>query len=106
MKGSWRRPTAFTTRAGARATPTAAPIERGFSLREAEITFSGSVDPYFDLWTILAIGDGEIEIEEGYVQTRKFVPGLQVKAGKFFSGFGYVNRQHPHQWDFVEQALP
>jgi hypothetical protein len=82
------------------------PLERGFSLREAEITFSGSVDPYFDLWTILAVGDGGIAIEEGYVQTRRFLPGLQLKAGRFFSGFGYLNRQHPHQWDFVDRALP
>jgi hypothetical protein len=82
------------------------PIERGFSLREAEVAFSGAVDPYFDLWTILAVTDGEIAIEEGYVQTRRFLPGLQLKAGKFFSGFGYVNRQHPHQWDFVDRALP
>ncbi len=80
--------------------------ERGFSLREAEITFSGAVDPYFDVWTIFAVGDGEIEVEEGYFQTRKFLPGLQLRAGKFYSGFGYVNKQHPHQWDFVDQNLP
>jgi hypothetical protein len=80
--------------------------ERGFSLREAEIAFSGAVDPYFDVWAIFAVGDGGIEIEEGYFQTRKLLPGLQLRAGKFYSGFGYVNKQHPHQWDFVDQALP
>jgi len=80
--------------------------DRGFSLREAEIAFSGAVDPYFDVWAIVAVGDGEIEVEEGYFQTRKFLPGLQLRAGKFYSGFGYVNKQHPHQWDFVDQNLP
>ena len=79
--------------------------DRGFSLREAEIAFSGSVDPYFDVWAIFAVGDGEIEVEEGYFQTRKFLPGLQLRGGKFYSGFGYVNKQHPHQWDFVDQNL-
>lgn len=79
--------------------------DRGFSLREAEISFSGAVDPYFDVWAIFAVGDGEIEVEEGYFQTRKFLPGLQLRAGKFYSGFGYVNKQHPHQWDFVDQNL-
>jgi hypothetical protein len=64
------------------------------------------VDPYFDVWTIFAVADGEIEVEEGYVLTRKFLPGLQLKFGKFYSGFGYVNKQHPHQWDFVDQNLP
>jgi hypothetical protein len=78
----------------------------GFSLREAEVAFSGAVDPYFDVWAIFAVADGEIEVEEGYFQTRKLLPGLQLRAGKFFSGFGYVNKQHPHQWDFVDQNLP
>jgi hypothetical protein len=80
--------------------------ERGFSLREAEIAFSGAVDPYFDVWAIFAVGGGEIEVEEGYFQTRRFLPGLQLRAGKFYSGFGYINKQHPHQWDFVDGALP
>jgi hypothetical protein len=81
-------------------------LERGFNLRELEVSFSGSVDPYFDAWAILAVAGGEVEAEEAYVQTRKFVPGLQIRFGKFFSGIGYLNRQHPHQWDFVDQALP
>lgn len=80
--------------------------DRGFSLREAEVAFSGAVDPYFDLWAIVAVADGEIEIEEGYLQTRKLLPGLQLRAGRFLSGFGYVNKQHPHQWDFLDAALP
>jgi hypothetical protein len=80
--------------------------ERGFSLREAEVAFSGAVDPYFEAWAIFAIGGGEIEVEEAYFQTRKFLPGLQLRAGKFFSGFGYINKQHPHQWDFVDGPLP
>jgi len=81
-------------------------IERGFNLRELEVTFSGSVDPYFDVWASLAIAPGEIDIEEAYFQTRRFLPGFQVRAGRFLSGVGYINRQHPHQWDFVDQALP
>jgi hypothetical protein len=80
--------------------------ERGFSLREAEVAFSGAVDPYFEVWAIFAVADGELEIEETYFQTRKFLPGLQLRAGKFLSGFGYINKQHPHQWDFVDDALP
>jgi hypothetical protein len=32
--------------------------------------------------------------------------GSKVKGGKFLSDFGYINRQHPHQWDFVDQNLP
>jgi hypothetical protein len=81
-------------------------VPRGFSLREVEIAFSGAVDPYFDVWATFGIGDGEIEAEEVYVQTRRFLPGTQVRFGRFLSGIGYLNRQHRHQWDFVDQALP
>ena len=79
---------------------------RGFSLREAELTLSGAVDPYFDVWATFGIADGEIETEEVYLQTRQLLPGVQVRFGQFFSGIGYINRQHRHQWDFVDQTLP
>ena len=81
-------------------------LERGFNLREMEVAFSGAVDPYFDVWATLAVGTDSIEAEEVYVQTRKLLPGLQLRVGKFLSGVGYVNKQHPHQWDFADQALP
>jgi hypothetical protein len=81
-------------------------VPRGFSLREVEVAFSGAVDPYFDVWATFGIGDGAIEAEEVYVQTRRFLPGTQVRFGRFLSGIGYLNRQHRHQWDFVDQALP
>lgn len=81
-------------------------LDRGFNLREMEVAFSGAVDPYFDVWATLAIGTDSIEAEEIYVQTRKFLPGLQLRVGRFFSGVGQINKQHPHQWDFVDQALP
>ena len=83
-----------------------ATVERGFNLREMELAFSGAVDPYFDVWATLAVSPDAVEAEEVYVQTRRLLPGLQLRAGKFFSGVGYVNKQHPHQWDFVDQALP
>jgi len=81
-------------------------LEPGFNMREVEISFSGAVDPYFDVWAIFAVADEAIEVEEGYVLTRKFIPGMQLKFGKFYSGIGYINRQHPHQWDFADQNLP
>jgi len=81
-------------------------LDRGFNLREMELALSGSADPYFDVWATVAVGEDTIEAEEIYVQTRSLLPGLQLRVGRFFSGVGHVNRQHPHQWDFVDQALP
>lgn len=79
----------------------------GFNLREAELAFSATVDPYFDASTYLSFNDsGGVELEEAWFQTRALPHGLKLKAGRFFSDFGYTNRQHPHQWDFVDQNLP
>ncbi|NEV62494.1 TonB-dependent receptor [Thiorhodococcus minor] len=80
--------------------------ENGFNFREAEIAFSATVDPYFDAAAYLAVtDDGDVHLEEAWMQTRNLPQGLRVKAGKFLSDFGYINKQHPHQWDFVDQNL-
>ncbi|HSB36908.1 MAG TPA: zinc-regulated TonB-dependent outer membrane receptor [Thermoanaerobaculia bacterium] len=81
-------------------------LSKGFNLGETEFTFSAAVDPYFDALAILTVGPGEVGMEEAWIRTRKLLPGLSIKAGRFFSDVGYVNRQHPHQWDFVDQNLP
>ncbi len=81
--------------------------ENGFNFREAELSFTATVDPYFDAALFVAIdGDGEWELEEGWFQTRGLPYGLRMKGGKLLSDFGYINKQHPHQWDFVDQNLP
>jgi outer membrane receptor protein involved in Fe transport len=81
-------------------------FERGFNLREAELAFSATVDPYFDASAYLAVSeDGDVDLEEAWLQTRALPYGLKVKAGKFLSDIGYINHQHPHQWDFVDQNL-
>jgi hypothetical protein len=80
-------------------------LDEGFNLRETELAFTASVDPYFDAVALLAVSEEGVEAEEIYAQTRRLPGGLQVRAGKFLSGIGYANRQHPHQWDFVDQNL-
>jgi len=78
-------------------------IEEGLNLREAELTLSGSVDPYFDMMVMAAISDSNIELEEAFITTRALPAGTQIKAGKFFSDVGYINKQHIHDWQFVDQ---
>ncbi len=81
-------------------------LDEGFNLRETELAFSASVDNYFDAMVILALeGDSGIEVEEAYLTTQSLPAGLQVKAGKFLSDIGYINKQHPHDWDFVDRPL-
>lgn len=84
-----------------------AALERGFNLRETEIAFSATVSPYFDAHLYLAVDSGGgVEIEEAYFDTRALPGGLKLRGGKFLSGIGYLNSQHPHTWDFVDQNLP
>ncbi|NIO39476.1 MAG: TonB-dependent receptor [Burkholderiales bacterium] len=83
----------------------AGPGERGFSLDESELTISANIDPYWLGYLTVAIADGEVEVEEGYIQNSGYLPGLVAKAGRFFSGIGYANQQHPHAWDFADAPL-
>ena len=78
-------------------------LEEGFALREAEITFAGTLDPYFDMMAVLAVSGHDIEVEEGFITSRAFPAGFGLKAGKFLSDIGYLNRRHPHDWLFIDQ---
>lgn len=81
----------------------------GLSLGESELVLSGSIDDrYFGkLTTALHDHEGETEIhlEEAYVETMGLPVGWGVRAGRFFSGVGYLNSIHPHAWDFADAPL-
>jgi hypothetical protein len=86
------------------------PIKRGFSLRNAEISFDGAVDPYFKGFANIVLkldhnNETDIELEETYLQTTSLPANLQLKAGQFFAAFGRQNPQHPHQWAFVDDPI-
>ncbi len=81
-------------------------IERGFNLRETEITFTASIDNYFDALVMLGVeGVSNVEIEEAYLVTNSLPAGWQVKFGRFLSDIGYINKQHLHDWDFADRTL-
>jgi ABC-type Mn2+/Zn2+ transport system permease subunit len=86
------------------------PKNRGFTVQNLEMTLSGAVDPYLraDANLIFQIdeeGESLVEVEEAYLTTQALPAGLQVKAGTYFSAFGRLNPQHPHQWDFADQPV-
>ena len=81
-------------------------MEDGFQLRETEFAFEASVDPYFDAFAMLVIeGTDRVDLEEAYFTTTSLPGGLQIKGGRFLSDIGYINSQHPHEWDFVDRPL-
>lgn len=83
--------------------------KEGFSLGESEITLSASVDQYWrgQMTMSLVDEDGETatELEEAYIETLGLDNGLTIRAGRFFSGIGYLNGKHAHAWNFNDAPL-
>jgi hypothetical protein len=78
----------------------------GFNLESAELFLFAPVDHYFNLYATIPVTEDGAELEEAYFVTTSLPQGHQIKGGKFKSGFGRLNAQHPHAWDFVDIALP
>lgn len=83
------------------------PEARAWNLGESELAISANIDPHFRGTFLAAISPAnEIGVEEANIRTLGLGNGLGIKAGRFFSGIGYANEQHPHLWDFSNAALP
>lgn len=78
---------------------------KGFNLDSAELFLFAPVDPYFNLYATIPVTEDGAEVEEAYFLTTSLPYGFQFKGGKFKSGFGRINSQHPHAWDFVDIPL-
>lgn len=82
------------------------PGARGFGLGESELIVSANIDTRFHGYLTLALSpENELGVEEAAIQTTVLGHGLTAKAGRFYSGIGYLNEQHPHAWDFVDAPL-
>lgn len=83
--------------------------QSGFSLGHNELTVSANIDDKFYGFVATPIvyqdGEASIELEEAYIETLSIGRGLTVKAGKFFSGAGYLNAIHDHAHDFTDRPL-
>jgi hypothetical protein len=79
---------------------------RGLSLAESELGVYANIDHYFYGGLNLALApDNSVGVEEAFFQTTALPAGLTIKGGRFFSGIGYLNDQHAHTWDFVDNPL-
>jgi hypothetical protein len=78
---------------------------RGFSANESELVMAANIDPYFRGYFNAVLNDGTVGVEEAWFQTLALSQGLTLKGGRFRSGIGYQNEQHPHAWDFASNAL-
>jgi len=79
---------------------------RGFNLGESELSVMANIDPLFrGVGTFSLLPGGSLAVENAFVQTTGLDSGLSLKFGRYFSGLGYLNEQHAHAWDFVDQPL-
>jgi len=79
--------------------------KRGFSVDHTELVLAANIDPYWRGQAILAMLDGSVEVEEAWFQSLAIGHGVGLKGGRFRSGIGYLNEQHPHMWDFADAPL-
>ncbi len=80
--------------------------EQGFNIGESEMGIFANVDPeYRGVATFALAPAGGISVENAFVQSTALGNGVNLKFGRFFSGLGYLNEQHAHAWDFVDQPL-
>lgn len=81
----------------------------GFQINEAEINIQSNIDPYwFGNLTVGMHQHGghvEFDLEEAFIRTLALSEGFSLTAGRFFSGIGYLNHHHRHQWDFADVPL-
>jgi len=81
--------------------------KRGLALNESELDLASNVDNlFYGSLTVSLSPEGGANVEEAYVQTLTAPFGLTLKAGRFFSGIGYLNQFHAHHDDFIDRPLP
>ncbi|MEQ1525195.1 MAG: hypothetical protein ABL911_00405 [Gallionella sp.] len=80
--------------------------EQGFNLGETEVGITANIDANNRGTATLALDPaGGVSVENAFVQNNALSNGLNLKFGRYFSGLGYLNEQHAHAWDFVDQPL-
>lgn len=77
----------------------------GFNLNYVELLLSSRITSNLEAKTLLHFSEGGVEIEEAYFTAKNLPYNLSAKGGKFLSHFGYLNRQHHHEWDFSDLPL-
>jgi len=82
------------------------PPLRGPSLGESELAVTANIDHNFRGTGIFTLTpEDTVAVEEAFIQTLALPQGFTLKAGRFFSGVGYLNEIHAHAWDFTDTPL-
>lgn len=81
------------------------PKRNGFTLQQAEVSFSGAIDPYFTGESHIVFLEDGVELEEAFLTSTALPAGLELKVGYFLTEFGRVNPTHPHTWYWMDQPI-
>ncbi|MCC6764261.1 MAG: hypothetical protein IT293_06330 [Deltaproteobacteria bacterium] len=81
------------------------PQRRGFTLQQAELSFTGAVDPYFTAEAHVVLSPDHVELEEAFFTSTSLPWNLQLEGGYFLTEFGRINPTHSHAWDWIDQPI-
>lgn len=77
-----------------------------FRFKEAELSLQSNVDAYGRAELFIGFdGEGNVELEEGYLNWTSLPYNLALKVGKFRNNFGKFNRTHVPETDFADRPL-
>jgi hypothetical protein len=87
-------------------------ISSDFVIREFELSAFSQIDYIWEGALTLSVhkepGSTEqahTEVHEAFIFSNQLLPGSSVKFGRFFLGFGRLNRFHRHDWAISEAPL-
>lgn len=79
-------------------------VPRRVNLDHSEIGLAADLAPTLRAEAHIPLVDDRFVVEEAWLR-KTLGGGLTVRGGRFLSGIGYANGQHPHAWDFVDNSL-
>lgn len=78
----------------------------GFYLRELQLSLIAPLDPFTRGKTFISFSNGEVEVEEGYMEWLNLPLNMNLKIGKFKPEFGGLNRWHDHALPQFDRPKP
>ena len=80
------------------------PDKRGAELQQIEFSIGGRVKGW-DAEAHIVYSEDEVEVEEAFITSNEMPYGLELKIGYYFTEFGLMNKEHLHNWIWVDQPI-
>lgn len=86
-------------------------INDGLNVREFEFSANSQIDHTWEgVLTLtyhneIQLEEEHLEVHEAFLFSPKLFDGSTIKLGKFFLGFGRLNRFHRHDWIFTDAPV-